>query len=327
MLEVKKMAKQQPLFEIPSSQGTRIKVEKSAKASSLIYKHENGMLFQGDSIQWLKSLDSETADMIFADPPYNIKKADWDKFESQEEYIRWSMQWIREASRVLKKTGTLYICGFTEILADLKHPSMKYFKGCKWLVWHYKNKANLGKDWGRSHESILHLRKNRKFTFNIDDVRIPYGRHTLKYPSHPQAVTSQYGNKGKRKDVWTPHPKGAKAKDVIEIPTTCNGMGEKTPHPTQKPEELLRKLVLASSNEGDVVLDPFSGSGTTVLVAEQLGRKWLGCELNPEYNEWAMHRIENVARKSKAEWIELDKRNEERRNSIRSLHLKLDAIP
>ncbi|MFZ4702750.1 MAG: DNA methyltransferase, partial [Candidatus Methylumidiphilus sp.] len=89
----------------------------------------------------------------------------------------------------------------------------------------------------------------------------------LKYPSHPQAETSAYGKgASKTRENWTPHPKGAKPKDVIDIPTTCNGMGEKTPHPTQKPEELLRKFVLASSNEGDVVIDPFSGSGTTVVV-------------------------------------------------------------
>lgn len=85
---------------------------------------------------------------------------------------------------------------------------------------------------------------------NTDDVRIPYRAHTLKYPSHPQAETSQYGNgKTKKQDNWTPNPLGAKPKDVIEIPTTCNGMNEKTPHPTQKPEELLRRLILGSSNE------------------------------------------------------------------------------
>lgn len=81
--------------------------------------------------QWLKSIDSESIDLIFADPPYNIRKADWDKFESQEEYIIWSIRWIKQASRILKNTGTLYICGFTEILADIKRPAMKYFKGCK----------------------------------------------------------------------------------------------------------------------------------------------------------------------------------------------------
>ncbi|CAN2045939.1 site-specific DNA-methyltransferase (adenine-specific) [Candidatus Magnetomoraceae bacterium gMMP-1] len=303
------------MFDIPTK-GNRLPIVNNVSFFP-VYKNENNVLYEGDSLEWLKSIESESVELIFADPPYNIKKADWDKFESQEKYIQWSMKWIKEAARILKKTGTLYICGFSEILADLKHPSMKYFKGCKWLIWYYKNKANLGKDWGRSHESILHLRKSQIFTMNIDDVRIPYGKHTLKYPAHPQAETSQYGNGGKRKDVWTPHPLGAKPKDILEVPTTCNGMGEKTPHPTQKPEELLRKLILASSNEHDLVLDPFSGSGTALVVAEQLGRKWLGCDLSNEYNEWAIERLENTAQKSKEEWIAFDRANENRRNSIR----------
>ena len=302
-------------FDIPMKGEMLIHDEKASFYP--VYSKNDNSLYEGNSIKWLQSIENETVDLIFADPPYNIKKADWDMFESQEKYIEWSLSWIKEAARVLKKTGTLYICGFSEILADLKHPAMKYFQGCKWLVWYYKNKANLGKDWGRSHESILHLRKSKKFTMNIDDVRIPYGKHTLKYPSHPQAETSQYGNGGKRKDVWTPHPMGAKPKDIIEVPTTCNGMGEKTPHPTQKPEELLRKLILASSNENDLVIDPFSGSGTTIVVAEQLGRKWAGCDLSSEYNKWAIDRLENVIHKSKASWINFDKENDKRRNSIR----------
>ena len=312
----KKTDSMQSLFiEIPMK-GKRLPSKESVSFFP-VYKNKNNVLYEGDSIEWLKSIESDTVDLIFADPPYNIKKAEWDKFESQEKYVQWSMKWIKEAARVLKKTGTLYICGFSEILADLKHPSMKYFKGCKWLIWYYKNKANLGNDWGRSHESMLHLRRSKLFTMNIDDVRIPYGKHTLKYPSHPQAETSQYGNGGKRKDVWTPHPLGAKPKDIIEVPTTCNGMGEKTPHPTQKPEELLRKLILASSNENDLVLDPFSGSGTTIVVAEQLGRRWLGCDLSHEYNEWAIERLENNTRKRKEEWIAFDRANDNRRNLIR----------
>jgi site-specific DNA-methyltransferase (adenine-specific) len=305
--------KQQELFKTPAQR----KIPNDKESVGMIYRNENGSLFQGDSFEWLKTLAAESVDLIFADPPYNINKTDWDKFESQEKYIEWSMQWIEQAARILTATGTLYICGFSEILADLKHPSMRFFKSCKWLVWYYKNKANLGNDWGRSHESILHLRKSKEQTFNVDDVRIPYGRHTLKYPAHPQAETSQYGNGGKRKDVWTPHPLGAKPKDVIEVPTTCNGMNESTPHPTQKPEELVRKFILASSNENDVVLDPFSGSGTTLVAAEQLNRKWLGCEISAEYNEWAIQRLENVQRKTKNQWIEFDRTNEKRRNSIR----------
>ena len=283
----------------------------------LFYKHPDGELWQGNSIEWLKSMHDESIDLIFADPPYNIKKANWDSFESQEEYIKWSLQWIEQAARILKPTGTLYICGFSEILSDLKHPASKYFKSCRWIIWHYKNKANLGNDWGRSHESILHFRKTKNFVFNIDEIRIPYGEHTLKYPSHPQAETSQYGNGRNGNHIWEPNPLGAKPKDVLEIPTTCNGMHEKTPHPTQKPEELLRKIILTSSNVGDVVLDPFCGSGTTPVCAEQLQRKWLACDLSPEYLDWAADRIELVEDWPIEKWIKYDFENLKRRNSIR----------
>lgn len=304
---------------VATSQLTRQQgLEPLTEGFQLQYQHPHGKLYQGDSMDWLKSLETKSVDLIFADPPYNIKKADWDNFENQEQYIEWSLEWISEASRILKPTGSLYICGFSEILADLKHPASKYFKSCRWLIWHYKNKANLGSDWGRSHESIIHFRKSDGIKLNVDDVRISYGAHTLKYPSHPQAETSAYGKgSAKKRDNWTPNPKGAKPKDVIEIPTTCNGMGETTPHPTQKPEELLRKFVLASSNEGDLVVDPFSGSGTTIVVAEQLNRRWMGCDLNIEYNDWAFKRIENVRRMTKEEWIAFDRRNAERRESIR----------
>lgn len=277
-----------------------------------------GMIYQGDSIAWLGSLESSSVDLIFADPPYNIKKADWDNFESQEAYIAWSLIWITEASRVLKPTGSLYICGFSEILADLKHPATKFFAASRWLVWHYKNKANLGNDWGRSHESILHLRKSKHHKLaDIDFVRIPYGAHTLKYPSHPQAETSAYGKGQEKRDNWTPHPMGAKPKDVIEVPTTCNGMNEKTPHPTQKPEELVRKFVFAGSHAGDVVLDPFSGSGTTAVVAAQLGRRFLACDLDPQYNGWAAGRLRIMPQRSELEWFEHDRVVSQRRGSIR----------
>ncbi len=284
---------------------------------TLYFRHPHGDIWVGDAVAWLRSLETASVDLVFADPPYNIKKAGWDTFESQQHYVDWSLSWIEEAARVLKPTGTLYICGFSEILADLKLPASRFFRGCRWLVWHYKNKANLGSDWGRSHESILHFRKSEDFTFNIDAVRIPYGNHTLKYPEHPQAVTSQYGNGSGKGNLWQPHPEGAKPKDVIEIPTTCNGMHEKTPHPTQKPEALLRTLVLASSNSGDLVIDPFLGSGTTAVVAEQLQRKWQGCDLSPEYCQWAAQRINMVEDWPIERWIAYDRQNAERRKSIR----------
>jgi site-specific DNA-methyltransferase (adenine-specific) len=104
---------------------------------------------------------------------------------------------------------------------------------------------------------------------------------------------------------------------VLEVPTTCNGMGEKTPHPTQKPEELVRKFILASSNEGDLIVDPFSGSGTTAVVSEQLNRRWAVCEIDNQYNKWAIKRLDHVIRKTKDEWIEFDRTNDKRRTSIR----------
>jgi site-specific DNA-methyltransferase (adenine-specific) len=306
-----------PLPEVFSHNGTKFPV--SGAGVQLHYENRFGKLFLGDSLDWMKSLEAETVDLIFADPPYNVKKADWDHFESHAQYVSWSHIWIAEAARLLKPTGTIYVCGYSEVLASLLVSVMPMFKGCRWIVWHYKNKANLGGDWGRSHESIIHLRKGKQQVFNIDAVRIPYGAHTLKYPDHPQAETSQYGRNGngKKRENWKPHPLGAKPKDVFDIPTTCNGMGEKTPHPTQKPEELLRKLVLASSNPGDLVLDPFSGAGTTAVVAQQLGRRWLACDNNLQYNEWAIKRLDHVVMRSVAGWMKFDAQTAQRRESIR----------
>ena len=308
----------QPELEIRHHEGITFPVDPGVSVQ-LHYKNRLGKLYLGDSLAWLKGLETETIDLVFADPPYNINKAEWDNFESHTHYVEWSREWLQQASRVLKKTGTLYVCGFSEILADVKVAAMPFFKGCRWIIWHYKNKANLGGDWGRSHESIIHFRKSKEFTFNIDEIRIPYGAHTLKYPSHPQAQTSSFGKtgNGKERENWVPNPKGAKPKDVLDIPTTCNGMGEKTPHPTQKPEELLRKFVLASSKVGDLVADPFSGSGTTAVVADQLGRRWIACDCNAEYNLWAINRFNAVVRRSEAEWMRCDAETAQRRESIR----------
>jgi site-specific DNA-methyltransferase (adenine-specific) len=295
----------------------------SSVAPALYYTHPNGELWRGDCVKWLSMLPDASVDMVFADPPYNIKKAEWDVFEDQEKYIAFSLGWIEQAARVLKRNGTLFICGFSEILADIKHPASRYFNSCRWIIWHYKNKANLGSDWGRSHESILHFRKSKDFTFNIDEIRISYNEHTLKYPSHPQAETSQYG-KYRNGHLWTPNPLGAKPKDVLEIPqdlldipTTCNGMNEKTPHPTQKPEELLRKLIRATSNPGDFIIDPFCGSGTTSVCAQQLGRHWKACDLSTEYLSWAANRLEQVPSRPVEYWKNQDLENQKRRNSIR----------
>jgi site-specific DNA-methyltransferase (adenine-specific) len=117
--------------------GTIHPVEPSG-APQLHYDHPHGKLYCGDSLAWLNQLESGSVDLVFADPPYNAKKADWDNFESHDHYVKWSKEWLEQASSVLKKTGTLYVCGFSEVLADVKVAAMPFFKGCRWIVWHYK---------------------------------------------------------------------------------------------------------------------------------------------------------------------------------------------
>jgi site-specific DNA-methyltransferase (adenine-specific) len=235
----------------------------------------------------MSGLPAGTVDLVFADPPYNLGRERWDDFGSLDGYVDWTRRWVTEAARILKPSGSLFICGFSEVLADVKVVAAPLFAGCRWLVWHYRNKANLGRDWGRSHESVLHLR-GRDFSLDVDAARVPYNAHTLRYPTHPQAQSSRYGRKAY---VWHPNPLGAKPRDVIEVPTLTNGMREKTAHPTQKPLELVRLLVAAACRPGGLVVDPFAGSGTTLVACEALRRRWLGCEVDPDFQRLIVDRL------------------------------------
>ena len=246
-------------------------------------------LWRADVLELLGQLADGSVDLVVTDPPYAIAKAEWDEFESLEAYVDWCDTWLAEIARVLAPHGSAYVCGFSEILADVKARSAKRFASCRWLIWYYKNKANLGKDWGRSHESILHLR-GEAARLDVDAVRVPYNGHTTRYPARVQAVNSQYG-RGVRRDRWEPNPLGAKPRDVLEIPVICNGMPEKTPHVTQKPEALIERLVLASSAPGQLVVDPFAGSGTTAVVAARLGRRWLAGDADARYVGLARERL------------------------------------
>jgi site-specific DNA-methyltransferase (adenine-specific) len=250
-------------------------------------------LWHADALELLGKLADRSVDLVVTDPPYAIAKADWDCFDSLEDYVEWCDRWLAEIARVLAPHGSAYVCGFSEILADVKARSAKRFSGCRWLVWYYKNKANLGRDWGRSHESILHLR-SASAKIDVDAVRIPYNGHTTRYPARIQAVSSQYSRPNGKRDTWQPNPLGAKPRDVFEVPVICNGMSEKTPHATQKPEALIEKLVLASSSAGQLVVDPFVGSGTTAVVAARLGRRFLVGDAEARYVGLARERIRNA---------------------------------
>jgi site-specific DNA-methyltransferase (adenine-specific) len=272
--------------ELPVPRDLRAPGPTRAHASEL------GELWHSDAFVLLAKLPDASVDLVVTDPPYAIAKQDWDEFESLDAYVDWCDRWLAEVARVLAPHGSAYVCGFSEILADVKVRSARRFASCRWLVWYYRNKANLGRDWGRSHESILHLR-NDDARLDVDAVRVPYNGHTTRYPTRVQAVSSQYG-RGIRRDRWEPHPLGAKPRDVIEIPVICNGMAEKTPHATQKPEALIERLVLASSQRAQLVVDPFVGSGTTAIVAERLGRRWLAGDADARYIGVARARLESV---------------------------------
>lgn len=253
-----------------------------------------GTLWCTDAMDLLRTIEDASVDLVVADPPYAIAKETWDDFESIDAYVDWCDQWLAEVARVLAPTGSAYVCGFSEILADVKARSARRFAGgCRWLVWYYRNKANLGNDWGRSHESIIHLRKQRRVRLDVDEVRVPYNDHTKRYPERVQAVSSQYGG-GHRRDRWTPHPLGAKPRDVIEIPVLCNGMPEKTAHSTQKPEELIRRFIAGTTRPGALVVDPFVGSGTTAVIAERLGRRWIAGDADPRYVGLARARLQTA---------------------------------
>lgn len=276
------------------SQELPVPADLSGEGAQLAYASPLGKLWRADAVELLRGLPAGSVDLVIADPPYAIAKAKWDEFASMEEYLSWCDEWIAEVVRVLTPAGSAYVCGFSEILADLKVRAAPRFAACRWLVWYYRNKANLGRDWGRSHESILHLRRSRDTRIDVDAVRIPYNGHTVRYPTRVQAVSSQY-SRGQRRDSWEPHPLGAKPRDVFEIPVLCNGMEEKTQHETQKPEALIEKLMLASSEVGQLVLDPFVGSGTTAVVAARLGRRWIACDADPRYVAMARQRLQAAA--------------------------------
>ncbi|MBL4846730.1 MAG: site-specific DNA-methyltransferase [Planctomycetes bacterium] len=276
---------------------------------------ERGFLLEGDGVEWLRRAEPGSIDLVVTDPPYNIGKAAWDNLGSLEDYLAWSQVWLSAAYAALKPTGTLYLMGFPEIVAQILAREGGNWAGVRWLTWYYRNKANLRDDWGRSHEAVLCLRKGKRFTFNTDPVRVPYNRHTTRYPERTQAKTSQYG--GERKERWKPHPLGARPRDVLEAPVLSNGTREKTAHPTQKPVQLIRKLVLASSDPGERVVDPFGGSGTTALVAELNERHWVTIERDPTYVELARARILDPEAHAGAQTRESESATSARRAKLR----------
>lgn len=247
-----------------------------------------------DCVEGLKTLPDNSAQIIICDCPYNIGKDFNNNSDKQkmDDYLAWCDEWIAECMRVLKPNGTIYIYGFSEILAFIR---VRLTCNVRWLIWHYTNKNVPSlKFWQRSHESILCCWKDSK-VFNVDDVREPYTDTFLKNAAGKQRKNTKgrFSN-GEKETTYTAHDKGALPRDVIKIPALAGGAGkkERVAHPTQKPLELCLKLLnAAKQNTTDPVIIPFAGSGSECVACQQLGLPFIGFEINADYVELCKARL------------------------------------
>ena len=226
----------------------------------------------GDVLEVLKKLPSDSVGLIVTDPPYNLDKdygTTKDNMEF-ENYLEFSRQWLSECKRVLKDTGTIYVFMGMRYVAYL-YVIMEKELGLEfnnWIAWYYTQGIGKTKSFSPRHDDILMFTKSKNYTFNLDDIRVPQ--------KYYRSVNNMRGaNPG---NVWE-----------FSHVHYCNINREL--HPTQKPEALYERMILASSNKGDLVLDPFLGSGTCLRVCQQLQRNCIGIDINKKYVDMAKERL------------------------------------
>ncbi|MBL4908164.1 MAG: site-specific DNA-methyltransferase [Sneathiella sp.] len=226
----------------------------------------------GDAQIRLAALESNSIDLIVADPPYNLGKNYGNNIDlkDRQEYQDFTRNWLVEALRILKPGGSLYCFMGVKFIARLyvllEEELLMTPQG--WITWHYTQGMGRKKGFSPRHEDILWFSKGEEATFNLDEIRVPQ-----KYFRKRNNMT------------------GANPGDVWQFSHVHYCAAERLPHPTQKPEALLERIIAASSNEGDRVLDPFLGSGTTARVAQILGRNSLGFDINPDYVQMTENRL------------------------------------
>lgn len=249
------------------------------------FLNETHSIYQGDAIQVLQEdIPDNSVDLIFADPPYNIGKrfGDFDdKWPSDEAYSEWCKLWLDLCLDKLTNHGSLYVMTSTQAMPYLDLYLRSKTHVLSRIVWSYDSSGmQAKKHYGSMYEPLLFcVKDNKNYTFNADEI----------------AVEAKTGAKRKlidyRKAVPTPYNTKKVPGNVWEFSRVRYRMDEYEDHPTQKPESLLERVILASSNEGDTVLDPFSGTFTTCSVAKRLGRKTIGIESHPEYVDIGLRRV------------------------------------
>jgi site-specific DNA-methyltransferase (adenine-specific) len=241
-------------------------------------------IIAGDCIESLSCLDSESVDLVVTDPPYNIG-VDYGFGEDADridDYVEWCGRWIGWCYRALKPSGSMWVISGQEFGSwiDVKM-QMAGLSIRNRVTWHETFGVYCRKKFGRCSRPIYYAVKNEKrFTFNAESVTIPSARQ------------EKYGDR-------RANPGGKIMGDVWKVNRVCGTFKERVKGvPTQLPEELVERIIRVSSNDGDVILDPFAGSGTTLAVAARLGRSGIGCELNPEYIVLAEKRIAEAREKA-----------------------------
>lgn len=249
---------------------------------NIYFEDNNFKLINADSLSYLKNIQSDSIDVIFADPPYflsndgisckngkqvSVNKGEWDKIENQKDKIDWNANRIKEAKRILKKDGTIWICGTFHNIYDIGYILEKEeFKIINNITWEKPNPPpNLAcRCFTNSTETILWAKKSEK------------SKHCFNYD-----VMKELNGGKQMKDVWQ-----------LTAPKKEEKLFGK--HPTQKPEKLLELIIKASTNENDLILDPFCGSGTTGIVAKKLNRKFIGIDNSSEFLEISKKRYLNL---------------------------------
>ena len=249
------------------------------------YDNQEHTIFYGDAISTLsKYISSDSVDLIFIDPPYNIGKkfSDFhDQWESEAEYLNWSYKWLDECIRILKPNGTIYVMTSTQAMPYFDIYLRKKLTILSRIIWHYDSSGvQATKYFGSIYEPILHCVKNKNnYIFNADDIKI-----AAKTGAERKLIDY-------RKSIPTPYNTEKVPGNAWYFPRVRYRMAEYENHPSQKPESLLERIILGSSNEGNLVLDPFAGTFTTAAVAKRLGRKSISIELQEEYLKIGLRRV------------------------------------
>ncbi len=257
-------------------------------------KQLTNKIIHGNVFDILEFLPDKFIDLFFVDPPYNLdKKFNITTFKEMdsENYAEWLDSWLSKTIRLLKNNSSIYICGDWKSSSAIYNVAKKYFKIKNRITWEREKGRGAKSNWKNCSEDIWFCTVSDNYTFNIKDVKIK------------RRVLAPYKENGQPKD-WV-----SEEKDNYRITYPSNiwtdltvpfwSMPENTDHPTQKPEKLMAKIILASSNPGNMVFDPFIGSGTTAVVAKKLGRKYAGIEIDLDYCCIAEKRLQ-LAEKNKS---------------------------